>query len=202
MTQYFHVDESGDPGIHSFKGVPYFVLAMVQLPDREPIQYFADLRREMRVSPSFEFHYHPMSPAQKSRFFGALADVPFRVRAAVLVKSDAPLGYREMSGSEVIIDLLAKLTFRASPLDIGDDVLILDGMAEPVRKALRIHLSNESKRLNRVRPFKNIVSENSAHNDGLQLADMVAGAIRDSVWKKDPSYYQRFADRVVDLWQV
>ncbi len=33
MTQYFHVDESGDPGIRSLKGVPYFVLAVVQLPD-------------------------------------------------------------------------------------------------------------------------------------------------------------------------
>jgi hypothetical protein len=40
MTQYFHVDESGDPGIHSLKGVPYFVLAMAQLPDREPIANF------------------------------------------------------------------------------------------------------------------------------------------------------------------
>jgi hypothetical protein len=71
-----------------------------------------------------------------------------------LVKVDAPLVYREMSGAEVIIDLIAELTFRASPLNIGNDVLILDGVAESVRKALRVHLSNESKRLARVRPFK------------------------------------------------
>jgi hypothetical protein len=202
MTQYFHVDESGDPGIHSLKGVPYFVLAMVQLPDREPIANFADLRSDLHVSQTFEFHYHQMSPAQKNRFFGALTSLPFRVRAAVLVKADAPSIYREMKGTEVIIDLITKLTFRASPLDIGNDVLILDGVAELVRKALRIHLSNESKRLARVRPFKKIVSENSAHNDGLQLADMVAGAIRDRVWKQNSTNYQTFANRVVDLWQV
>jgi hypothetical protein len=202
MTQYFHVDESGDPGVHSLKGVPYFVLAMVQLPDREPIANFSDLRNNLHVSQTFEFHYHQMSPAQKNRFFGALTSLPFRVRAAVLVKADAPSVYREMNGTEVIIDLIAKLTFRASPLDIGNDVLILDGVAEPVRKALRIHLSNESKRLARVRPFKNIVSEDSSHNDGLQLADMVAGAIRDRVWKQNSTNYQTFANRVVDLWQV
>lgn len=202
MTQYFHVDESGDPGIHSLKGVPYFVLAMVQLPDREPIAKFEALRRELRVSPTFEFHFHQMNPAQKTIFFGAISDIEFRVRAAVLLKVDAPPGYREMSGTDVIINLIAQLTFRASPLDIGNDVLILDGVAEPVRKALRIYLSNESKRLKRVRPFKSIVSEDSRHNDGLQLADMVTGAIRDHAWKNDPVYFQAFASRVVDLWQV
>lgn len=157
MTQYFHVDKSGDPGIHSLKGVPYFVLAMVQLPDREPIANFADLRNDLHVSQTFEFHYHQMSPAQKKLF---------------------------------------------SVHYIGNDVLILDGLAEPVRKALRIHLSNESKRLARVRPFKNIVSENSSHNDGLQLTDRVASAIRDRAWKQNSTNYQPFAHQVVDLWQV
>jgi len=107
-----------------------------------------------------------------------------------------------MSGTDVIINLIAQLTFRASPLDIGNDVLILDDVAEPVRKALRIYISKESKRLKRVRPFKNIVSEDSKYNDGLQLADMVTGAIRDKAWKNDPAYFQAFANQVVDLWQV
>ena len=202
MTQYFHVDESGDPGIHSLKGVPYFILAMVQLPDREPITRFEILRRELRVSPTFEFHFHQMNPAQKTTFFSSINEIEFRVRAAILLKADAPPGYKEMNGTDVIINLIGQLTFRASPLDIGNDVLILDGLAEPVRKALRINLSSECKRLKRVRPFKNIISEDSRHNDGLQLADMVTGAIRDRALKNDSVYYQAFANRVVDLWQV
>jgi len=46
------------------------------------------------------------------------------------------------------------------------------------------------------------VSEDSAHNDGLQLTDRVAGAIRDRAWKQNSTNYQTFANRVVDLWQV
>lgn len=46
MPQYFFVDESGDPGLHSFKGSRYFVLAMVQLPNREPIEKFLILEYE------------------------------------------------------------------------------------------------------------------------------------------------------------
>lgn len=43
------------------------------------------------------------------------------------------------------------------------------------------------------------VSEDSAHNDGLQLTDRVAGAIRDRAWKQNSTNYQPFAHQVVDL---
>ena len=37
MTQYFFVDESGDPGFHRLSASPYFVLAMVQTPSWAPL---------------------------------------------------------------------------------------------------------------------------------------------------------------------
>ena len=202
MPQYFFVDESGDPGLHSFKGVPYFVLAMVQLPNRDPIEEFGKIRRELRVSPNFEFHFHPMTDAQKRVFFGALKPILFRVRAAVFLKKQIPLALKELSGTDVVIELITELVLRASPLDIGDDVLVLDGVAEPVRKALRIHLSKAYKQAKRERPFKKIVSGNSRTDDGLQLADMIAGAIREHVWRKDSEYFNMFRNRVIDLWQM
>lgn len=202
MPQYFFVDESGDPGLHSFKGVPYFVLAMVQLPNRDPIDEFGEIRRELRVSPNFEFHFHPMTDAQKRVFFGGLHPLPFRVRAAVFLKNQIPPTLAELSGTEVVIELITELVLRASPLDIGDDVLVLDGAAEPVRKALRIHLSEAYKQAKRERPFKKIVSGDSRFDDGLQLADMVAGAIREYIWRKDDEYFNTFRNRVIDLWQL
>ncbi|MGC1377118.1 MAG: DUF3800 domain-containing protein [Anaerolineales bacterium] len=202
MPQYFFVDESGDPGLHSFKGVPYFVLAMVQLPNRDPIDDFSRIRQALRVSPNFEFHFHPMTDTQKQVFFGSLKPIAFRVRAAVFLKNQIPPALKGLSGTDVVIELITELVLRASPLDIGDDVLVLDGAAEPVRKALRIHLSDAYKQAKRDRPFKKIVSGDSRTDDGLQLADMIAGAIRDFVWRRDSEYFDTFRNRVVDLWQL
>jgi hypothetical protein len=200
MPQYFFVDESGDPGLHSFKGVPYFVLAMVQLPNHDPIEAFGKVRRDLRVSPTFEFHFHPMTVSQKRVFFMALNEIEFRVRTAVFLKNPIPPVFEGLSGTEVVIKLITELVLRASPLDIEDDVLVLDGVAEPVRKALRIHLSDACKQAKRERPFKKIISADSRREDGLQLADMIAGAVREHVWSKDSEYFNTFRDRVVDLW--
>ena len=200
MPQYFFVDESGDPGLHSFKGVPYFVLAMVQLPNHDPIEAFGKVRRELRVSPTFEFHFHPMTDSQKRVFFRAITDIQFRARTAVFLKNPIPPTFEGLNGTEVFIRLVTELVLRASPLDIEDDVLVLDGIAEPIRKALRIHLSGACRQARRKRPFKKIVSGDSRREDGLQLADMVAGAVREHVWRKDSEYLNAFRERVVDLW--
>jgi len=202
MPQYFFVDESGDPGLHSLKGVPYFVLAMVQLPNHDPIEAFGKVRRELRVSPNFEFHFHSMSETQKGMFFSVLPPIPFRVRAAVFLKNQIPPTLKGLNGTDILIRLITELVLRASPLDIEDDVLVLDGAAEPVRKALRVYLSEACKRAKRERPFKKIVSGNSRREDGLQLADMVAGAVREHIWHKDSEYFNAFRNRVVDLWLV
>jgi hypothetical protein len=182
MTQYFHVDESGDPGLNSSKSAPYFVVAMVQLPSREPLRTFLEIRKALHVAPTFEFHFHQKNTKQKTHFFHEVSAIPFRVRAAVLLKTKLPLEFKELHGIDVTINLITRLTLRASPLDIGNDILILDGAPESVRKELRIHITKEYKLLNRERPFKKIVSENSSRNDGLQLADMVAGG---GVYRQD-----------------
>jgi hypothetical protein len=46
MTQYFFVDESGDPGLEGQAGSSsHFVIAMVQLPARMPLYPLAHVRR-------------------------------------------------------------------------------------------------------------------------------------------------------------
>jgi hypothetical protein len=202
MTQYFYVDESGDAGLQSHKSSPYFAMAMVQMPSWEPIPELATLREELHLAPSFEFHFVKMAAKQKQAFYQALPPVFFRVRAAVLLKDKLPAQYRNLNGFDLTIELLTRLTLRASPLDIGNDILVIDGATDALRSALRIRLSRECKPIKRVRPFKKIATANSCREDGLQLADMVAGAIRERAWKHDTSYFQVFAKKVVDLWEV
>jgi len=202
MTQYFFVDESGEPGLQSRQSSSYFVMTMVQMSSWEPIPELETLRKTLHLSPSFEFHYVKTSTVQRQAFYQAMLPVAFRVRSAVVLKNELPIFYHEMNGLEFTIELLANLTLRASPLDIGNDVLIVDGATDAFRTALRIRLSQECKKHNRVRPFGKIATASSKREDGLQLADMVAGAIREQTLGRNFEYVQTFSRKIVDLWEV
>ena len=199
MTQYFFMDESGDPGAFNPASSPYYVITLVQLPSREAIPEFQKLRQTLHL-PDFEFHFYRMSQSQKDAFFQAIHPVLFRVRTAVLVKTKATS--LALTGVELTIDMATRLILRSSPLDIGDDILVMDGATDSLRKSLRMSLSKECAYTLRPRPFKKLVAANSAHEDGLQLADMLAGAIREFSWKNDKAFYNHFSEKVVDFWQV
>jgi hypothetical protein len=85
------------------------------------------LRRELQLLSSFEFHYIKMSHVQKEAFYQAVLPVYFRVRAAVILKDEAPRMYQELNGLDLTVELLTHLTLRASPLDICNDILVIDG---------------------------------------------------------------------------
>lgn len=202
MTQYFFVDESGEPGFHRRSVSSYFVLAMVQTPSWAPIDEFAELRRDLHLQPTFEFHYTKMSPPQKQAFYQSVLPVLFRVRAAIVLKDRAPHQYRELTGMDMVIELLVNLTLRSSPLDICNDILVIDGATDALRSKLRIRLSQECRKIRRVRPFSKIATASSRVEDGLQLADMIVGAVRDKALGNNDAYYLTFARKVVDLWEV
>jgi hypothetical protein len=202
MTQYFFVDESGEPGFHRLSASPYFVLAMVQTPSWAPIDEFAELRKDLHLQPTFEFHYAKMSPDQKHAFYQSVLPVLFRVRTAIVLKDKVSHLYRELTGMDMIIELLVNLTLRASPLDICNDILVIEGATDALRSKLRIRLSQECRKIGRVRPFNKIATASSRMEDGLQLADMVVGAIRDKALGNNDTYYWTFARKVVDSWEV
>ncbi|RIK31684.1 MAG: hypothetical protein DCC56_05740 [Anaerolineae bacterium] len=199
--QYFFVDESGDAGLTN-QGSAYYVVAMVQLPNREPLVQLSALRDELYLSPNFEFHYYKMNSRQKDEFFQAVHPLAFRVRAAALIKSRLPLKSQSMSSTELATSLLVSLTLRASPLDIANDVLVLDSAPDSFVQSLRIQFTQAYQREGRERPFKKIVSSRSKYDDGLQLADMMAGAVRESIWENDSTYFRTFSNKVLDLWRA
>jgi hypothetical protein len=201
MTQYFYVDESGDAGLNT-KGSAYYVVALAQLPNRDPVMELAELRRELNLSSNFEFHFYKMNSRQKEEFFHAISPLSFRMRVAALIKSHTPPEFQGLDSVELAIRLLVNLTLRASPLDIANDILVLDDKPDSFIHSLRIHFTQAYKQAKRDRPFKKIVSSKSRYDDGLQIADMIAGAVRQMVWDDDPAYFQTFSSKVVDLWRI
>jgi len=203
MTQYFFVDESGDAGLEGqASSSSHFVMAMVQLPERAPLKPIVDLRKALRVSPNFEFKFHKSTPRQKERFFQDVLKIPFRVRAVIVDKSHLGAPLSSLSPQQLTIELIIRLTLRASELDISNEVLIVDGATPAFCRGLRVQFTERCKREGRIRPFKNIIGANSKSEDGLQLADMVAGAIRLYSIGSSSEHYQVVFPRIVDLWQV
>ena len=143
-----------------------------------------------------------MNSHQKEEFFQAVYPLAFRVRVAALIKSQLPVKFQSMSSVDLATTLLVNLTLRASPLDIANDVLVLDNAPDRFIQSLRIHFTKAYQQEKRERPFKKIVSSRSKYDDGLQLADMIAGGVREYIWKNDSTYFRTFSKKVVDLWQV
>jgi hypothetical protein len=203
VTQYHYLDDSGDPGLSKTGGSSsHFALAMVQLADTIPLPELATARRQLHFPPTFEFKYFKSKPNHKAAFFQAVKPVEFRVRAVVVDKADLPRWLASARGEELAIELIVRLAVRSSELDIGTDFLIVDQATPEFRRKLRIRLSTEYRRLNRVRAFKKIAGGNSAREDGLQLADMIAGAARHFVIGDERGYLPMFEDKIVDLWRV
>jgi hypothetical protein len=203
VTQYHFLDDSGDPGLEGQAGSSsHFALAMVQLTERTPQAELAQTRQLLHLPSGFEFKYHKTTADQKVLFFRSVRPLSFRVRAVVIHKSALPAKYLSLSGQDLTVEFIVNLALRASPLDIADDILVIDAAKRAFLWKLRVRLSQECRRQRRVRSFRTIVGGDSSRDDGLQLADMIVGAIRQHVMGVESGYYRTFADKVMDLWKV
>lgn len=202
MTQYFFIDESGDAGLEGqASSSSHFVLAMVQLPERARLKPLIELRNALHISPNFEFKFHQSKPLQRGRFFRDVLKTSFRVRAVVVEKARTGKPFQDLSPRDLTMELIVGLTMRADELDISNEILIIDGATPAFCRDLRVALTERHKREERVRPFKNIIGANSKNEDGLQLADMIAGAIRLHATGLSSEHFLIISPRIVDLWQ-
>jgi len=201
LIAYHFLDDSGDPGLTGAAGSSsHFVLAMVELPQRQPLSQLSLIRQKLHLSPLYEFKYYKAPVAQKEYFFQEINSLDFKVRGVTIHKRDFAKQFGQISGSEIVIELASNLILR-SP-QITNQVLVTDAFNVAITRAIRIKLSRECARLNRLRPFKQIVSADSKREEGLQLADMIAGAMRHYVMGLETNYYQMIRGKIVDLWEI
>lgn len=179
----------------------HFVLTMVQLPARMPLHPLINLRKVLKVKSTFEFKYHTTTRPQKELFFQEVLHIPCRVRAVALEKARIHAHWRSISPSDLLTELILGLTLRASELDIANEILVIDGATPAFCRYLRVNFTERCKQQNRIRPFKNIIGANSRNEDGLQIADMMAGAIRLHVMNSSSEHFYCISSRVVDLWE-
>ena len=203
MAHYHYLDDSGDPGLSGAAGSStYFVLAMVQLVGRNALPALASARQSLHLPARFEFKTYKATQIQKHHFFRAVEKLPFRVRAVVIDKLALTAPFTEMNGQELMVEFTTQLALRASEVDLENDVLIVDAGTAAFCRMLRLRLSVDCRQRGRERPFSKIVGGRSQNEDGLQLADMIAGAVRQYFVQGHQEHYATFANKVVDLWRV
>ena len=203
MAQYHFLDESGDLGLNLEKNTSsHFFIAMVQLAEREPLNELHVARQKLHLPEHFEFKYHKTTTFQRKIFFKEIQPIPFRIRTALADKVNLGTKYVGMNGQAFTIELITELTLRTSLLDIAKDILVIDGADRGYLRRVRVRLTQECTKSKRVHPFRKIISGDSHREDGLQLADMIVGAIRHHRLGTASNDFKTFEGKIVDLWDV
>ena len=203
MTQYHFLDDSGDPGLEGqASSSSHFRVGDGATDRTRAIARFgvdaatASPSGELRVQVSQDYF------RAEDALFPFCKVTPLSCSSSCRPQSGLPDKYLTLSGQELTVEFIVNLALRTSPLDIADDILVIDAAKRAFLWRLRVRLSQECRRLKRVRSFRTIVGGDSSRDDGLQLTDMIVGATRQHVMGIESSHYRTFADKVIDLWKV
>ncbi|MBI3329657.1 MAG: DUF3800 domain-containing protein [Nitrospinae bacterium] len=203
---HLFLDESGDTGFKFRQGsTPVFVIALVVVNDPAPLDHAVErIRHQYRLAPSYEFKFSKTADRLKERFFRGIQDHLFYVRAIVI---DKTMIYSDrLREKHWFYNYVTKLVLKHDDGLIHEATLVVDkrlpGIVNrrPFDTYLRRELNSGRRRL------KAIKHADSARENLLQVADMVAGAIHRRYGpRQDASYLglmsRQITDPRSDIWE-
>lgn len=201
------LDDSGDAGFKVGEGSSaYFVIALVIFDDElealETQVKIRRLRRELHRPDDYEFRFNGCSHEFRKRFLEAVSTCRFRYRAIVLSKAGV-YGRELRRSKESFYNYAIKMVLKHSAGTIQDAKLRFDSHGErSVRRALTTYLRQELNTPS-FRTFKELKFKDSKKDDLIQLADMVAGAVRKSFERSKPEdavYRELMKAREDEVW--
>ncbi len=203
------VDESGDPGLKLTQGSSkYFIVALVIFEDHDEAQAADDrinpLKRELRLSPRFEFRFNKCQRGLREQFLRAVAPYQFFYYGIVINKDPAKLWGEGFKYKESFYKYASSLLFENAKAFLNNSIVIIDGSgSRDFRKQLERYLKQ---RVNEPgnRFIRKVKVQESYRNNLIQLADMIAGAINRSFSTKTDSQTYRsiisHREMYVQLW--
>jgi hypothetical protein len=190
------VDDSGDPGFKIQKGSSAcFVIALVIFDDTLEAEKTSvaikELRRELKVSDSYEFKFNKMDKRFKSVFIGKISPFLFRIRA-IVVKKEQIYSVKLRNDKESFYNHIIMQVLKHSNGAIRGAKLKFDKRGEKLlRNQLRVYLSRElDNKKNNI--FTDLAFVDSRQNTLIQLADFVAGSLNYFYSGKEVSYLNVF----------
>lgn len=202
------IDESGDAGFKIAKGSSlYFVIVLIIFDDpldaEETALKIKQLRKKLKKSDKFEFKFNKCDRALRKKFLLDIKDSKFRIRAIVFNKQHIYSSYLRTK-KESFYGFALRMVLDKNNDTIKNAKIRIDGSGE---KAFRKQLTTY------LRTYLNLATKKVMHNlrfrdSGkdvlIQLADMVAGAIRRSYDKdkKDSEIYRKIINKKEeDIWE-
>ncbi len=180
------VDESGDTGMNVGAGTSdLFVVTLIVFEENDEAQAADDritlLRRELRKSPTFEFHFQENSDSVRQAFLEAVVPYNFFYFGVVIRKGRL---YREgFPTNEAFYRYVCGLIFENAKPYLDSAIVKIDASGgRRFQRQLASYLKTKVKtKVNTsgvaAPHIKKVGSDNSAANNLLQLADMVCGAV-------------------------
>lgn len=199
------IDEAGDTGRKIGKGSSQlFIISLVMFDDHEEAttcdQRINLLRRELKLSENFEFHFVHNSQRVRISFLKAIQPYNFVYFAVVLDKDPQKLWGPGFFTKESFYKYACQMVFTNASPYLNKAIIVLDKSGPPdfrnkLAKYLRQRINTGSKMV-----IKKIKQQRSSSNNLLQVADYVAGVInRKFQNKKDwQDYYGFIASK--EIW--
>jgi hypothetical protein len=201
------IDESGDAGFKIDRGSSsHFVIACVIFDDpldaEETALKIKRFRRSLARADKHEFKFNKCSKQVRLDFFASVADCNFRIRAVVVDKSKIQSGVLKRDKA-TFHNYFIKTVLEHSDGTIRKARIRIDGRGERAYKdAAKTYFRRELNASESV--VADIKFVDSTNDSLIQLADMVAGAIRRAASRsKDDwdEYSTAIRKQVEDVWK-
>ncbi len=201
------IDDSGDPGFNIAKGASKnFVVACIVFRDELEAEKVAirikDLRRELKFSDQMEFKFNGSRHKIRIEFLEAIKQFSFKIRFLNVNKKDIRSNQLR-NNKNSFYSYFIKMVLKENRGTIINAKIRIDGSGDRLfRKRfltyLRRELNFKDKKIT-----KNIRLVDSKTNVLIQMADMIAGAIRRyNEGEKDDAkaYWTIIKSKVDDPW--
>ncbi|MCL2085604.1 DUF3800 domain-containing protein [Candidatus Saccharibacteria bacterium] len=203
--QLIFIDDSGDPGFKFNRNSgKHFVVCCIIFNNSHNAEFAGAgikvLKDKLGWKQEREFKFNRASPEQKKAFFENIKLYDFKVRAVIIDKTKIKEPLLKKSDSFyrfAIKEVLARHN------DMREAKIYLDGSSgKNYRKQSASYLRKElNKTIRRMAEFRTV----SSRSDTLiQLADMIAGAIRrkyDKTKSDKVNCLRYISDKIEDIWE-
>ncbi|MGI8825898.1 MAG: DUF3800 domain-containing protein [Chloroflexota bacterium] len=179
-----YVDDSGDPGMRLGKrggrSSPYRCIAAVLVNDYLALEEAVrDFREDRAWTVWQEIKFEDTRDANARRFFSAMMNLPLKVHSLVIVKAHIAIPYAEIKPN--LYQFAVRRVLREALVGQFANLVIIDEVGQDKKAKqrfitdLRNHLNSDS--ASGARVVREVAVRDSKHEDGLQVADMMAGAV-------------------------
>jgi hypothetical protein len=159
------------------------VIAIVSVADYAAFRKLvADLRVRRGLHKTYEFHYSHIPEVERTAFLEALREASFQAWLLVVDKRRLSENFKRRNQYDLLGKFVAVLADRLPADMAAGATMVIDAHSPASRltRAIRVAIS-DTLRTSAIQPGIRRVRARPAHcEDGLQLADMLAGAVVES----------------------